>query len=118
MASEVIDLSESEFIVVTTPAVAGYKIKKVLDVVTGLAPRTRGVGGKFRAGLQSLKGGEVSAFTSEIEKARVQAMERAIEKAKKIGANAIVGMDIETSNMGESIMMISATGTAVIIEPE
>ena len=45
-------------------------------------------------------------------------MERAIEKAKKIGANAIVGMDIETSNMGETIMMISATGTAVIIEPE
>ncbi len=97
---------------------AGYKIKKVLGLVSGLTPRTRGVGGAFKAAFQTIKGGEIKAFTSEIEKARVQAMERAIEKAKEIGANAIVGMDIETSNMAETIMMISATGTAVIIEPE
>ena len=117
--SEVIDLSKSNFIVVTTPTVSGYKIKKVLGLVTGLAPRTRGVGGAFRASLQTLKGGEVTAFTSEIEKARVQALERAIQKAKEIGANAIIGMDIETSDIGQSnITLISATGTAVIIEPE
>jgi len=118
MITEVIDLSKSNFIVVTTPTVAGYKIKKVLGLVSGLTPRTRGVGGTFKAAFQTIKGGEIKAFTSEIEKARVQAMERAIEKAKEIGANAIIGMDIETSNMGETIMMISATGTAVIIEPE
>jgi len=114
----VIDLSKSNFVIVTSPTVAGYKIKKVLGVVTGLAPRTRGVGGKFRAGLQSLKGGEITAFTSEIEKARVQAMERAMEKAKEIGANAIISMDLETSDIGGTITLISATGTAVIIEPE
>jgi len=113
---EVTDLSG--FIVVTTPTVAGYKIRKVLGVVTGLAPRTRGVGGQFKAAWQSLKGGEVTAFASEIEKARVQAMERTIEKAKKIGANAIIGMDLETSDIGGTITLISATGTAVIIEPE
>ena len=112
-------MSKSNFIVVTSPTVAGYKIKKVLGVVTGLAPRTRGAGGQFKAAFQSIRGGEVSAFTSEIEKARVQAMERAIEKAKKIGANAIIGMDIETSDIGQTnITLISATGTAVIIEPE
>jgi len=49
MIIEVIDLSKSNFIVVTTPTVAGYKIKKVLGMVTGLAPRTRGVGGSFTA---------------------------------------------------------------------
>jgi len=53
-----------------------------------------------------------------VKKARIEAIERTIEKAKEIGANAIIGMDVETSNMGETIMMISATGTAVIIEPE
>jgi len=111
-------LSKSNFIVVTTPTVAGYKIKKVLGLVSGLTPRTRGFGGTFKAAFQTIRGGEIKAFTSEIEKTRVQAMERAIEKAKEIGANAIVGMDIETSNMGETIMMISATGTAVIIEPK
>ena len=116
---EVIDLSKSNFIVVTTPTVAGYKIKKVLGMVTGLTPRTRGVGGVIKAGFQQLRGGEISAFTSEIEKARVQATERAIEKAKEIGANAIIGMDMETSDIGQTnITLISATGTAVIIEPE
>jgi uncharacterized protein YbjQ (UPF0145 family) len=116
---EVIELSKNDFIVVTTPTVAGYKIKKVLGMVTGLTPRTRGVGGVFKGALQSLKGGEVKAFTSEIEKARVQATERAIEKAKDMGANAIIGMDIETSDIGQTnITLISATGTAVMIEPE
>ena len=106
------------FIIVTTPSVPGYRIKKVLGVVTGLTPRTRGVGGKFVAGIQSILGGEVSAFTSELEKARIEAMERAIENARRIGANAIVGLDIETSEVFEGVVVISVTGTAVIIEPE
>ena len=112
-------MSKNNFIIVTTPTVAGYKIKKVLGMVTGLTPRTRGFGGVFRGSLQSLKGGEVKAFTSEIEKARIQATERAIAKAKEMGANAIIGMDMETSDIGQTnITLISATGTAVIIEPE
>ena len=106
------------FIIVTTPSVPGYHIKKVLGVVTGLTPRTRGVGGKFVAGIQSILGGEVSAFTSELEKARIEAMERAKENARRIGANAIVGLDIETSEVFEGVVVISVTGTAVIIEPE
>jgi uncharacterized protein YbjQ (UPF0145 family) len=112
-------VSRNDFIIVTTPTVAGYKIRKVLGMVTGLSPRTRGAGGVFKASFQSLKGGEVKAFTSEIEKARAEAVERAMEKAKQIGANAIIGMDIETSDIGQTnITLISATGTAVIIEPE
>lgn len=107
-----------EFIIVTTPTVPGYRIKKVLGVVTGLTPRTRGVGGKIVAGFQSMLGGEVTAFTYEIEKARTEAMSRAIEKARNIGANAIVGLDVETSNVLQDLVLISATGTAVIVEPE
>ena len=66
-------------------------------------------------------GGEVSAFTLEIEKAREEAMSRAIENAEKLGATAIVGVDLETSEMGSAqmnIMVISATGTAVVVEKE
>jgi len=106
------------FIMVTTPNVPGYRIKKVLGVVTGLTPRTRGVGGKFVAGIQSILGGEVSAFTSELEKARIEAMERAKENARRMGANAIIGLDIETSEVFQGVVVISVTGTAVIIEPE
>ena len=108
----------SEFIIVTTPTVPNYRVKMVLDVVTGLTARTRGVGGKFVAGIQSMIGGEVSAFTSEIEKARVEALERMKDRARQLGANAVVGLDIETSDVLQGTVLISATGTAVVIEPE
>jgi len=86
-----------------------------------ISPRTRGIGGVIWGSVQSLIGGEVTAFTSEVEKARVEAIQRAIEQAERKGANAIVGMDIETSEMGSEamhIMMMTATGTAVVVEPE
>lgn len=108
------------FIITTTPTIQGYKIKRVIGVVTGLTPRTRGVLGKFMAGIESMFGGEVTAFTSELEKARIEAMERVKNKAISMGANAVVGLDLETSDMGfqMGIIVISATGTAVIVEPE
>ncbi|MGE5556667.1 MAG: heavy metal-binding domain-containing protein [Methanocella sp.] len=110
----------SQFLIVTTPTVPGFRIKRVIGIVTGLTPRTRGILGQFVAGWQSLAGGEVTAFTSEVEKARWEAIERAKASAIALGANAIVGMDIETSDMGtqNGIMLFSATGTAVVIEPE
>jgi uncharacterized protein YbjQ (UPF0145 family) len=76
------------------------------------------MGGKFVAGIQSMLGGEVSAFTSEIEKARREAMNRMTDKAKKLSANAVIGLDIETSDILQGTVLISATGTAVVIEPE
>jgi len=113
-------LASEDFLVVTTPTIPGYRIRKVLGVVTGLVPRTRGFLGKFIAGVQSLMGGEISAFTSELEKTRAEAIERLKRKAKSMGANAIVGLDIETSDLGlqAGVVVVSATGTAVIVEPE
>jgi len=101
---------ESTFIMATTHVVPGYRIKKVLGIVTGLSPRTRGVLGRFIAGIETMIGGEVTAFTSEMEKA----------KALALGANAVIGIDIETSDLGlgAGIVLVSATGTAVILEPE
>lgn len=108
------------FIIVTTPTVAGYKIQKILGVVTGLTPRTRGVLGKFVAGIQSMFGGEITAFTTELEKARAEAIERVKSKALAMGANAIIGLDLETSDLGlqAGVVVISATGTAVVLEEE
>ena len=113
-------LTAAPFIMVTTPTVAGYKLKKVLGLVTGLTPRTRGILGQFIAGFESMAGGEVTAFTSEMEKARWEAIERAKARAIALGANAIVGLDVETSDLGlqNGIVLFSATGTAVTMEPE
>ena len=112
--------SDSSFLMVTTPTVSGYKIKQVLGLVSGLTPRTRGVLGKFIAGIESMFGGEVKAFTSEVEKARWEAIDRAKSRAIGMGANAIIGLDVETSNLGlqSGIVLFSATGTAVILEKE
>jgi uncharacterized protein YbjQ (UPF0145 family) len=109
----------SGFIITTTPTIEGYKIRKILGVVTGLTPRTRGVLGKFVAGIESMFGGEVTAFTSELEKARIEAMDRVRSKARNLGANAIIGLDLETSDLGSqmNVVVISATGTAAVVEP-
>jgi uncharacterized protein YbjQ (UPF0145 family) len=108
------------FIISTTPNIPGYKIIKILGVVTGLTPRTRGVLGQIIGGIQSMFGGEITAFTIELEKARMEAMERVRAKALALGANALIGLDLETSDMGVQwgIVVISATGTAVMVEPE
>lgn len=106
------------FMITTTPNIPGYKVVKVLGIVSGITARTRGLGGKFLASLQSITGGEVSAFTEEMLKARDEALKRAIEQAKSLGANAIIGLDFETTEIFQSVVMISATGTAVIITPE
>ena len=105
------------FPIVTTPTIPGYRVKKLLGVVTGLTARTRGMGGKFVAGIQSMMGGEVSAFTMEIEKAKVEAIQRMRQQAQQMGANAVMGLDIESSDL-LSVIVISATGTAVVVEPE
>lgn len=102
----------------TTPMIPGYRVKKVLGVVTGLTPRTRGILGRFIAGIETLVGGEVSAFTSEMEKARFEALDRLRARAQEIGANAVVGIDLETTEVFQGVVLITATGTAVIVGPE
>lgn len=104
-------------IVVTTPTVPGYNVVKVLGPVHGLTVRTRGVGGKLVAGIQGIFGGEVSAYTSECEKARKESLDRMIENAQKTGANAIIGADFETSDILQGTATVFASyGTAAIVE--
>jgi len=114
-------MSEREkqsMIVVTTPTIPGYEVVKVFGTVHGLTVRTRGVGGKFIAGIESAFGGEVTTYTSECEKARKESLNRMIENAKKLGANAIIGVDFETSEiLQSSATVFSAYGTAVIVKP-
>jgi len=111
-------MSKESILVVTTPTVPGYEIVKVLGTVHGLTVRTRGVGGKIAAGIQGIFGGEVSSYSSECEKARKESMDRMVENARGMGANAVVGADFETSDILQGTATIfSAYGTAVIIKP-
>lgn len=108
----------SEIIVVTTPEVPGYEIVKVFGPVHGLTVRTRGVGGKIIAGIEGIIGGEVTAYTSECEKARIESLKRLTENARKVGANAVIGADFETSDILQgTATLFAAYGTAVIVRP-
>ena len=88
-------MSKESIIVVTTPTVPGCEIVKVLGAVHGLTVRIRGVGGKIMAGIEGIFGGEVSSYTSECEKARKESIDRLIENARRMGANAIVGQTLK-----------------------
>ncbi len=112
-------LSEREMpiIIVTTPSVPGYDVVKVLGLVHGITVRTRGVGGKIVAGIEGIFGGEVTSYTSECEKARRESIDRLIENAKRMGANAVIGADFETSDILQGTATVFASwGTAVIIK--
>ena len=111
-------MSKESIIIVTTPTVPGYEIVKVFGAVHGLTVRTRGVGGKIKAGIEGMFGGEVTSYSSEAEKARKESVDRLVENARGMGANAVVGADFETSDILQGTATIfSAYGTAVIIKP-
>ncbi len=111
-------IPKTHMIVVTTPNLPGYQVVKTLGVVHGLTVRTRGVGGKFVAGIEGMFGGEVTSYSSEAEKARRESLQRLIDKAKAMGANAVIAADFETSDILQgTATLFSAYGTAVIVEP-
>lgn len=102
----------------TSPGVPGFRVVKVLGIVHGMTARTRGIGGKILGGLQSLAGGEVTAFTDELQKAKDEALARMKLQAQRMGANGIIAVDLETTEVFETVVMVSAHGTAVILEKE
>jgi len=108
---------QTHMMVVTTPTLPGYRVVKVLGVVHGLTVRTRGVGGKFVAGIEGMFGGEVTTYSSEAEKARRESLQRLIDTAKGMGANAVIAADFETSDILQgTATLFSAYGTAVVVE--
>jgi Uncharacterized conserved protein len=107
-----------DIIVVSTPYVPGYRITKNLGFTWGLVVRSRGLGGNFVAGLRTIFGGEIHEYTELLNQSRAQALARLKENARATGANAIVSVDFDSSEIGQSMTEVLAMGTAVVIEPE
>ncbi|HEY4125122.1 MAG TPA: YbjQ family protein [Rhizomicrobium sp.] len=105
-------------LVATTENIAGYKTKQTLGQVFGLVVRSRGIGGNIIAGLRSIVGGEIHEYTQLLEETRKQALDRMVRNATLMGANAVVMMRFDSSEIGQSMSEIVAYGTAVIVEPE
>jgi uncharacterized protein YbjQ (UPF0145 family) len=100
-------------IVTTMNDIPGYEIDEVYGEVMGLTVRSRNVGSQIGAGLKSLVGGELKGMTKALIDSREQVRQRMIEEAEAHGANAIIAMRFDTSEMGGNWTEICAYGTAV-----
>lgn len=103
-------------IVVTTPDIAGIRISRTIGQVFGVVVRSRGIGGNLMAGLRSIVGGEITEYTEMLEEARRHALDRMVQNATAMGANAVVGMRFDLSEIGDTMSEIVAYGTGVVIE--
>ncbi len=110
-------------IVTSTPSIEGHRIVKYLGMVSGEAIMGANIFKDLFASIRDIVGGRSAAYENELRKAKDVAMEEMIEKAKELGANAIVGVDLDYETIGiggmgsgGSMLMVSASGTAVIYE--
>ena len=105
-------------IVVTTEHLTGYRVREVKGQCFGVVVRSRGLGGNLMAGLRSLVGGEIKEYTAMLEEARRHAIDRLVQNATIMGANAIVMMRFDSAEIGQTMSEIVAYGTAVVVEPD
>ena len=105
-------------IVVTTPYLSGHRVAEAKGMVFGLVVRSRGLGGNLMAQVRSLGGGEIHEYTSLLEDTRRQALDRMVENATLVGANAVISFRFDSSELGSSMSEIVAYGTAVVVEPD
>ena len=98
-------------------SVPGHHIVRQLDVVYGSTVRSKHVGSDFLSGLKNIVGGELKAYTDLLEESRQEAMQRMVDKARLLGANAVVGIRFSTSNIAQGAAELFVYGTAVIVSP-
>jgi uncharacterized protein YbjQ (UPF0145 family) len=100
-------------LITTANDLPGYEIVETLGEVFGLTVRSRNIGSQFGAGLKSILGGELKGMTKALVDSRQQVIERMVGEAEAKGANAIIAMRFDTSEMGSNWTEICAYGTAV-----
>ncbi|MEB3101077.1 YbjQ family protein [Ferviditalea candida] len=100
-------------IVTTTENIKGFEVTEVLGTAFGVVVRARGIGGDILASLKGLVGGEIKQYTQMIEDARRQAMDRMVQNAHAMGADAVVMMRFDSGDIGSNMSEIVAYGTAV-----
>jgi uncharacterized protein YbjQ (UPF0145 family) len=100
-------------LIATTNDLPGYTIEEVFGEVFGLTVRSRNIGSQLGAGLKSILGGELKGMTKALADSRLQVIARMVEEAEAKGANAVVAMRFDTSEMGSNWTEICAYGTAV-----
>ena len=104
-------------IVVTTDSVSGFRISRTLGLVRGSSIRARHVGRDLMASLRHLAGGELYEYTKLLAEAREQAIDRMVEEAKALGANAVLSVRFQSAEVSRGAAEMLAYGTAAVVEP-
>ncbi len=103
--------------VTTANGFDGFRVVRGLGVVRGITVRSRSVFGTFGASLQTIVGGNITLYTELAEASRKEAYEKMIILASEVGANAIIAMRYDATEISQGVTEMVAYGTAVIIEP-
>ncbi len=106
-----------DILVTTAFDLPEHRTVKVLGIVRGITVRTRGIGPQFIAGLTTIVGGRVGVYVSMCEFARQEALEFMLTHAREMGANAIIGMRYDATELGQGKTEVLAYGTAAVVEP-
>jgi uncharacterized protein YbjQ (UPF0145 family) len=96
----------------------GYRVSRTLGVVRGITVRSRSIFGTIGGSLQTLVGGNISLFTELCEKTRNEAFDMMLAHAKEIGANAVVGVRYDATEVMQGVTEVLCYGTAVVVAPE
>ena len=104
-------------LIVTTENIPHHRVVEVKGQCFGVVVRSRGIGGNIVAGLRSIVGGEIHEYTQLLEEARRHAIDRLVQNATAMGANAVLMMRFDSSEIGQTMSEIVAYGTAAIVEP-
>jgi uncharacterized protein YbjQ (UPF0145 family) len=104
-------------IVATTENLPGHKVVETLGQVFGVVVRSRGLGGNISAAIRSLGGGEIKEYTSLVEDTRRHAIDRLVQNAALMGADAVVMMRFDSGEIGQTMSEVVAYGTAVRLAP-
>jgi uncharacterized protein YbjQ (UPF0145 family) len=110
------DPGSGEILVTTCERLIGYEVLDEIGMVHGVVVRSRNVFASIGADLQSLVGGEITGFTRLLNEARQMAVDRMIEAARDRGANAVIGMRFDTSDISGHAAELLAYGTAVLVQ--
>jgi uncharacterized protein YbjQ (UPF0145 family) len=95
----------------------GFRVKRNLGVVRGIVVRSRSIVGTIGAGLQTIVGGNISLFSNLCERTRQDAFELMVQHAAQMGANAIIGVRYDATEIMQGVTEVLAYGTAVLVEP-
>jgi len=106
-----------QHMVTTAFAIDGFRVVRTLGVVRGITVRSRSIFGTLGGSLQTIVGGNITAFTRLCEHARAEAFEIMIQHASEIGANGIIGMRYDANEIMNGVTEVLAYGTAVVMEP-